>query len=209
MTLKVAVLVFSLGVMYFSYTFFKGYFYNNGMDDHLFGDSLYLDATIDAFDDLDDVESKTDIIVVAEKIIQDDPTILNNDEGRIDIAFTLSDFVVHQVIVGNDLQEGENFTLLENEAYNSDIGLTYHIEGYNLIKTGQKYLLFLTQESSDPYYLITGVNYGKVALEEEQTDFPVALENEDTEYAKEVLSKYQHQEQVRKEALEKYGTLIN
>lgn len=193
----------------------RSYFYDNGMDDHIFGDSLYLDATMDAFDNLGDVESQTDVIVVAEKIIQDDPTIINDDEERIEVAYTLSDFVVHQVIDGNDLQEGETFTLFENEAYNSDADLTYHIQGYNLIKTGQKYLLFLTQESfstqglPNPYYLITGVNYGKVALEEEQTDFPIALEGADTDYAQEVLLNYEHQEQVRTEALEKYRNQIN
>lgn len=36
------------------------------MDDHIFGDSLYLDATTDAFDD---VESKADILTVAEKLL--------------------------------------------------------------------------------------------------------------------------------------------
>lgn len=78
----------------------------------------------------------------------------------MEITYTLLDFLVHQVIKGDNLKDGELFTLLENEAYNSDIGLTYHIQGYNLIKTVQKHLFLLTQESPDPYYLITGVNYG-------------------------------------------------
>lgn len=57
----------------------------------------------------------------------------------------------------------------------------------------------------DPYYIILGVNYGKVNLNSEETDYPVGLQKADTEYTKEVLSEYAHQEEVRKEAKEKYS----
>lgn len=63
----------------------KSYFdTDNGMEEHLFGRNLVLDARIDEFPDLNSVEDNTDIIVVGKKINQEEPTIIYNQEGRID-----------------------------------------------------------------------------------------------------------------------------
>lgn len=182
--------------------------YDNGMKDHLFGENLYLDAKMDSFNDLNDVEEVTDLILIGRKTSQNKPTVIYNTEGRIDIAYTLSDFKVSKVIHGGKLKEGDTFTLLENEAYDEKVDLTYHIAGYNLINLDEEYLLFLNQSETDPYYLISGVNYGKVSLENEKTDFPNALKNTFTAYSNEILSAYNHQEKVRDEAREKYSEFI-
>lgn len=42
--------------------------YDNGRDEHLFGKHMYLDAKMDEFDHLEDVEATADEIVVAKKI---------------------------------------------------------------------------------------------------------------------------------------------
>lgn len=181
---------------------------DNGMDDHIFGKEMYLDAKLDEFNNLDDVEKKTDAIVIAEKISQDAPTILYGVEGRIDIAYTLSTFQVKKVVSSEVLKSGDTFTMLENEAYDKKQDVTYHIAGYHIINIGQDYLLFLQQSDTDPYYIVTGVNYGKVNLEENKTDYPKELRKADTEYSKDILSEYAHQESIRSDAKRKYAKFI-
>jgi hypothetical protein len=180
-----------------------------GMDDRMFDKHIYIDAKLDEFNNLDDVEKKTDAIVIAEKISQDAPTILYGVEGRIDIAYTLSTFQVKKVISSEVLKSGDTFTMLENEAYDKKQDVTYHIAGYHRINQGQDYLLFLQQSDTDPYYIVTGVNYGKVNLEENETDYPKELRKADTEYSREILSKYAHQENIRADAKRKYAEFID
>jgi len=184
-------------------------FYDNGRDEHLFGKHMYLDAKVDEFDHLEDVEATADEIVVAKKIAQDEPTILYGKEDRIDIAYTLSTFRVQKSISGAQLKQGETFTMLENEAYDKKQDVTYHIAGYNLIDEEKDYLLFLRKSETDSYYIVAGINYGKVDLEREQTDYPEILRKSSTEYSKEIISAYNHQEQIRQEAKNKYAATIS
>ncbi|WP_029452636.1 hypothetical protein [Clostridium algidicarnis] len=162
----------------------KSYFdTDNGMEDHLFGQNLVLDAKIDEFPDLNSVEDNTDIIVVGKKINQEEPTIIYNQEGRIDISYTLSNFLIEKVISGNSFTSGTEIIILENTAYNKKENLTYNIAGYELMKTNNDYLLFLKKSETDPYYLITGVNYGKVPLQNEGNGLKKSLQNANSDYA--------------------------
>ncbi len=95
-------------------------------------------------------------------------------------------------ISGAQLKQGETFTMLENEAYDKNQDVTYHIAGYNLIDEEKDYLLFLRKSETDPYYIVAGINYGKVDLEREQTDYPEILRKSSTEYSKEIISAYNH-----------------
>ncbi|MGM0125632.1 hypothetical protein IGI37_003031 [Enterococcus sp. AZ194] len=45
--------------------------HDNGMEGHIFGKEMYLDAKLDEFNCLEDVEATADEIVVAQKISQD------------------------------------------------------------------------------------------------------------------------------------------
>ncbi|MED1267764.1 hypothetical protein P4U03_14305 [Bacillus mycoides] len=180
----------------------------NGMEDHLFGKSLVLDAKIDEFQNLNAVEEKTEIIVVGKKVKQEEPTIVYNKEGRIDIAYTLSNFAIDKVISGDSVTPGTEITILENEAYNKKVDMTYHIAGYELMEKDKEYLLFLRKSQTDPYYLITGVNYGKVPLKDENSSLKKSLNNANTDYAKEKLSEIDHQNLIKAEALKKYESSL-
>ncbi|MBB6631086.1 hypothetical protein [Clostridium algidicarnis] len=179
--------------------------FDNGIEDHLFGRNLVLDAKVDEFPDLNSVEDNTDIIVVGKKINQEEPTIIYNQEGRIDISYTLSNFLIEKVISGNSFTSGTEIIILENAAYNKKENLTYNIAGYELMKTNNDYLLFLKKSETDPYYLITGVNYGKVPLQNEGNGLKKSLKNANSDYANEVLSEFDHQNSIREEALKKYA----
>ncbi|MGM0125630.1 hypothetical protein IGI37_003029 [Enterococcus sp. AZ194] len=135
---------------------------------------------------------------------QEAPTIKNGAEGRIDIAYTLSKFRVKKVISGESLKDEDTFTMLENEAYDQEKKITYHIAGYNLIEADKNYLLILRHSETDPYYIVSGVNYGKVSLEETETDYPKGLKDANTDYSKEILFEYAKQEKIRNDARTKY-----
>ncbi|KAF1299420.1 hypothetical protein BAU15_01885 [Enterococcus sp. JM4C] len=181
---------------------------NTNQTDHIFRKEVYLDAKLDSFDQLRDVEATTDELVIATKISQDEPTIAYGAEGRIDSAYTLSTFQVKKVIKGKNLEADDTFTLFENEAYDQNKELTYHIAGYNLIEQGKNYLLFLRKSETDPYYLVAGVNYGKINLEESETDAPKELREANTEYSKALLLDYDNQEKIREKAKDKYAKEI-
>lgn len=183
--------------------------FDNGMDDHLFDEHLILDASIDEYSSLCDVEEESEIIVVAEKVFEEDPTIVRNTQGRIDTAFTLSDFEVKKVVNGKLLSTGETFTILENEAFDEEKGLKYHILGYEKMITGSHYLLFLCRSETAPYYLVAGVNYGKIPLEKVTSDVNLSLHSANTEYATEVLENYNHIDTVRRQARIKYSQYIS
>jgi hypothetical protein len=179
--------------------------FNNGMEDHLFGKEMYLSAKVDTFATLEEMEKIADEIVIAEKVAQEEPTILYGAEGRISVAYTLSHFQVKKTIATKNLHEGDSFTMLENEAYDKKQDVTYHIAGYNLIEENQEYLLFLRQSETDPYYIVAGVNYGKVHLEKQQTDYPKGLRGAKTEVGIGLLAEYERQEEVREEIKIKYA----
>ncbi|MCI1135040.1 hypothetical protein ACFC67_04375 [Enterococcus gallinarum] len=182
---------------------------DNGMKDHLFGKNLFLDAKMDGYDSLADLEKDTDLVVIAKKIAQDDPTIIYGQEDRIDIAYTLSHFKVSKVINGNQLNPGDEFTMLENQAYDKKQGLTYHIGGYQMIKKDRDYLLLLRKSETDPWYIVAGVNPGKVDLSSDQTDYPDSVKNADTQQARMIKSAYFNDEKIREEAKQKYASYID
>jgi hypothetical protein len=181
---------------------------DNGMEDHLFGENLIVDAKMPEFPDLDTVEENSDIIIVGKKVQQQDPTVLYGPEGRINIAYTLSSIRIEKVISGEAITEGTEITILENSAYNAKIGYIYNIAGYELMQTNNEYLLFLRASTTDPYYLVTGVNYGKVPLQEEKSALFTNLKKANSDYAKEVLSNIEEINLVREEALKKYASSI-
>ncbi|WP_042476600.1 hypothetical protein [Bacillus ndiopicus] len=66
------------------------------------------------------------MIAIGKKVVQED---------RIDVAYTLSNFLVQKVISGDEVQSGMEITILENEAYNKREDITYYIAGYELMNT--------------------------------------------------------------------------
>ncbi|WP_179395933.1 hypothetical protein [Lacticaseibacillus absianus] len=143
--------------------------HSGGVKDRQSGPDLFLDAKTPAVESVSDLEKTAQSIVIATKTVQHEPTVNYGAEGGIDIAYTHSDFVVDRVIRGTQLRAGETFNILENEAYNAKQDVTYHIAGYTLMDVGAKYLLFLTYSAHDGWYLVQGMNTGKVALDSSGT----------------------------------------
>ncbi|WP_107840939.1 hypothetical protein [Metasolibacillus meyeri] len=182
---------------------------NNGMEERLFDRHLIVEAKTDVTPDLASVEEKADMIVIGKKIVQEDSTVIYNEEGRIDIAYTLSDFLIEKVISGDEVHDGMEITILENEAYNKREDITYHIAGYELMLEDNEYLLFLRKSMTDPYYIIIGNSYGKVPLQNETSALREAVQKANTSYATEKLSEWAQEDMLKEQALEKYASYLD
>lgn len=181
----------------------------NGMEERLFGRNLIVDAKTDVMPDLASIENKAEMIVIGKKVVQEDPTVIYNQEDRINVAYTLSNFLVQKVISDDEVQGGMEITILENEAYNKREDITYHIAGYELMKEDNEYLLFLRKSTTDPYYIIIGNNYGKVPLQNETSALREAVQKANTSYATEKLSEWAREDRVKQQALEKYASYLD
>ncbi|WP_122646989.1 hypothetical protein [Enterococcus mediterraneensis] len=210
---KTAVVLSLAGVIILTLTGWSVYnFLGKGIDNSSrFGKDIYQVGKTEGFNDLKEVENAADEIVIAEKTYENASTVLYTKYGgeeRIAIAYTLSDFKVDKVIHGDHLKTGETFTILENEAYNKKQKVTYHIAGYNMMRQGTKYLLFLEQSETDPYYLVVGVNFGKVDLERSETDPPKGLQESTKGSAQVILEAHEQHEKIRESAKKKYAEFI-
>lgn len=182
---------------------------DNRREDRLFDEHLIIDATVNEYRSLSDVENDSDTIVIAEKTAEKAPTLVKNEQGSIQKAYTLSDFKVRKVVFGHHLQTKETFTLLENEAYDKNNGLKYHISGYEKMITGRNYLLLLHRAGTAPYFSITGINYGKVPLVKETSEVCISLHSANTDHAAEILDRYNHIDAIRKQARCKFAETIS
>lgn len=177
----------------------------NGDNGDLFGKHLFVEAKYPYYENLAELEQATEEIVVAEKVSQADPSILYGSEGELVVEYTLSGFKVSKVISGDQLKAGSEFTLLENEVKNAKDGYIHHIGGYQMIKKGREYLLFLQHSETDPWYLLAGLNVGKVDLTSDETDYPESIRDFDTPVARDIKATYAEDEKLRQEAREKYA----
>ncbi|WP_423188397.1 hypothetical protein ACO1PF_07230 [Alkalibacterium sp. f15] len=183
--------------------------FGNGMGYHLFDEHLILDTSIDEYRSLSDVEEESEAIVIAGKVSEHAPTLIKNEQGNIQKAYTLSDFKVKKVVTGHILNAGETFTLMENEAYDAVKRLKYHISGYEKMVTGRDYLLLLHRSENNPYLSIVGVNYGKIPLAKETSEVSLSLHSANTDYAAEILDRYNHIDTIRKQARCKFADYIS
>ncbi|MEK3822481.1 hypothetical protein MKY20_25730 [Cytobacillus sp. FSL W8-0315] len=141
----------------------------------------------EVFENLETMEDKATLIVVGEKLSKEEPTILTDGvegedgyEGVIG-GFTISDFMVKKVLkntTGDDITKASIIPILENAATDT-IGdgkkkIIYSNDGYELMKKGKHYILFMDESSSDPgtYIPLSGI-YGKAPLEgqDEELEF--------------------------------------
>lgn len=177
---------------------------DNGMSNHLFGENLVLDSKIVGEGTLDSIEQQTSEIVIAQKKSQDNPTIIKDKEDHLIVTYTLSHFIINEVIEGTDLNAGTEIIILENEARDNDEKITYHVAGYEMMVTGNEYLLFLRKSETDPYYLISGVNFGKVPLNNERSILRTLIDKNPSDYSNELQKQYEEIDAVREEARQKY-----
>jgi hypothetical protein len=160
-----------------SYGALYAYNFNSGADDVITATAKHED-----FGNLNELESSSDIIIVGKKIkgenVIEKFDITEGDPDSVKRFHTLADFKINEVLKNENNNPSINkntiVTVVENSAYEIDaLGnkKVYHIDGYGLMKENKKYVLYLRKsESTEGEYIIRGVIYGKVPLENSSTE---------------------------------------
>lgn len=151
-------------------------------------EDVELCAKIDMYDTLDEVETDSDLIVVGTKIAEDEPTIVYEGDAIL-YAYTLSDFHVAEVLKKGkeESYEGTEIKILENEFYDEESRVNYHIAGYNKMQTGESYILYLSYSEENNWYVPTGVVAGKIPMKDGENN--VTTTDEHIKEEVEMLSK--------------------
>ena len=152
---------------------------------------------MDAYRNLNDVEKETEVIVLGKKIKQNPSTIQKNN-GYVNGVYTISNFKIEKVFKGN-FKAGDIIVVFESAGIDEKTGKIYHIEGYELMEKDEKYLLFLRHSETDPWYMISGLKFGKISLSGKKGDLRLEMEK-----ANEYLEEFENEDRIREEAIKKY-----
>lgn len=126
-------------------------------------------AKIDAYSSIKELEKNSDIIVAGLKTEEQEPTFLYDGSGEYLLcAYTLSNFNVCEILGGMEKKdiENKNIKILENEFYDKEENVNYHIAGYNKMITGKSYILYLKYSENNDWYVPTGVVTGKIPVDD-------------------------------------------
>lgn len=132
-----------------------------------------LDAKTDGFDTLKEMEDYSALIVRGVRQDREENNIIKKEGVGITATYSYSEFQVMDIFKDDSgtVQAGDTITILENEAYDEEKNVVYHVAGYNKMVVGDEYLLFLREcqrSDGETYYVSAGVNYGTISLQEDQ-----------------------------------------
>ena len=171
--------------------------YENNFRKNQYGNHIIADAKLDYYGNLDDVEKETEVIVLGKKIKQNPSTIQKNN-GYVNGVYTISNFKIEKVFKGN-FKPRDVVDVFESAGIDEETGKIYHIEGYELMEKDEEYLLFLRHSETDPWYMISGLKFGKISLSGKKGDLRLEMEK-----ANEYLEEFENEDRIREEAIKKY-----
>lgn len=130
-----------------------------------------LEAKTVSFDSFNEMEDYSSLIVRG--IRQDkEENVITRKGGYVISAWSFSEFQISDIYKDDSgtVKTGDIITILENEAYDEEDNVVYHVGGYNKMVAGDEYLLFLHEGEYEgkPYYVSSGVNFGTISLQEDQ-----------------------------------------
>ena len=173
--------------------------YENNFRKNQYGNHIIADAKLDYYGNLDDVEKETEVIVLGKKIKQN-PSTIEKDKVYNGVCgvYTISNFKIEKVFKGN-FKPRDVVDVFESAGIDEKTGKIYHIEGYELMEKDEKYLLFLRHSETDPWYMISGLKFGKISLSGKKGDLRLEMEK-----ANEYLEEFENEDRIREEAIKKY-----
>ena len=169
----------------------------NNIRKNQYGNHIIVEAKIDSYRNLNDVEKESEIIVLGKKVKQN-PSIIQKDKGNVNGFYTISKFKIQEVIKG-DFKAGDIIDIFESAGIDEETGKIYHILNYELMETNTEYLLFLRRSETDSWYMISGLKYGKISLSGKKGELRLKLEK-----ANEYLEEFETEDRIRNEAIKKY-----
>ena len=128
-----------------------------------------VDAKIEGFDTLNEMEEYADAIIRVSRKEGETP-VVQYSEDVAESGFSFSEVEVKEIYVDKtgEIKVGECIRMLENEYYSEKENIVYHVAGYNMMEAGKEYLLFVNKaEYMDKsiYYVASGVVFGTISIE--------------------------------------------
>lgn len=116
---------------------------------------------------LEEIENDARLIVIGRKADQVETVYLQDDTP----CMTISSFIVDTVLKDetNSVSVGASIDVMEYESYDEKNGIVYHCKDYEMMKEGERYILFLElgeyygKTAFDPL----GVNLGVTSFEDD------------------------------------------
>lgn len=129
---------------------------------------VVIDAKVDGYDSLEEIEDKVSIIVKAKKVSENPSMIRKNGEENIRFTGTIGNVEILEIYKntsGKDLKISDEIPILENEAYNKAKNVVYHVAGYRKMEQDKEYMLFLDYSEDDGWYVPCSAIWGKYPLD--------------------------------------------
>ncbi|EAG3566754.1 hypothetical protein B8068_02690 [Listeria monocytogenes] len=129
------------------------------------------EAKTDSFDSEEELSKASNVIVIGSLSKRGESQVDRDAEGGILAVYRMSDFKIAQVIKNDtkeSLAEDTIIPIYENEGHDEKTNTTYHVAGYEKMENKETYMLFLTYDPEDKYYVPVGVNFGKMNVDSEK-----------------------------------------
>ncbi|EGF3618439.1 hypothetical protein ICW77_002649 [Listeria monocytogenes] len=129
------------------------------------------EAKTDSFDSEEELSKASNVIVIGSLSKRGESQVDRDAEGGILAVYRMSDFKIAQVIKNDtkeSLAEDTIIPIYENEGHDEKTNTTYHVAGYEKMENKETYMLFLTYNPEDKYYVPVGVNFGKMNVDSEK-----------------------------------------
>ncbi|ENL9791903.1 hypothetical protein AB6M11_002169 [Listeria monocytogenes] len=129
------------------------------------------EAKTDSFDSEEELSKASNVIVIGSLSKRGESQVDRDAEGGILAVYRTSDFKIAQVIKNDtkeSLAEDTIIPIYENEGHDEKTNTTYHVAGYEKMENKETYMLFLTYDPEDKYYVPVGVNFGKMNVDSEK-----------------------------------------
>lgn len=151
------------------------------------------EAKTDSFDSEEELSKASNVIVIGSLNKRGQSQVDRDTEGGVLAVYRMSDFKIAQVIkndTNKSLAEDTIIPIYENEGHDEKTNTTYHVAGYEKMENNETYMLFLTYDPEDKYYVPVGVNYGKMNVDSEKE---TELYGDDSDNQEEEINKVQEE----------------
>ncbi|MHC5291819.1 hypothetical protein [Listeria welshimeri] len=151
------------------------------------------EAKTDSFDSEEELSKASKVIVIGSLNKRGQSQVDRDTEGGVLAVYRMSDFKITQVIkndTNKSLAEDTIIPIYENEGHDEKTNTTYHVAGYEKMENNETYMLFLTYDPEDRYYVPVGVNYGKMNVDSEKE---TELYGDDSDNQEEEINKVQEE----------------
>lgn len=140
-------------------------FFSNGKEP----DHYSVSAKTISFSSLEEMEEYADVILKVTRT-GEEKSVVKHNQGAVYSGYTFSTVKIETVYkdAAGNLETGQELRILENEFFDENENIIYHVAGYHMMEEGKEYLLFLNQHmysDGKTYYVAAGVNFGTVSIQ--------------------------------------------